>query len=247
MHHRLMRVFIFISIFIGIAHISSGQTVLRGMIADSATMQALPNVNIHTKKSGRGTVSDIRGSFVLEASDGDSLVFSRVGYYTKVLPVSWVKEVVIIFLKEESKMLKPVEIKDATEPSWLPKLPPESPWKNSTYDRRFSENPGFQGIQTFGPGYVIRGPFSRFSKHEKEKRKLKRVQEENYRARNYVSIVNDPQVKGRIMTDYQLTEDKFYDLLARFNEKNKDIIYQLESDELISLLLRFYAENAKVK
>lgn len=217
------------------------------MIADSASMQALPNVNIYAKKSGRGTVSDIRGSYVLEASDGDSLIFSRVGYYTKVLPVSWVKEVVIIFLKEESKMLKPVEIKDNTELGWLPKLPPESAWKNPTFNRRFIETPGFQGIQTFGPGYVIKGPFSRFSKHEKEKKKLRRVQEENYRARNYVGFVNDPQVKGRIMTDYQLTEDRFYELLAKFNEKNKDIIYQLEADELISLLLKFYAENAEGK
>jgi hypothetical protein len=226
------------------AHVSAAQSVLRGMIADSASMQALPNVNIYAKKSGRGTVSDIRGAFVLQASDGDSVVFSRVGYYTKVLPVAWVKEAVIIFLKEESKMLKPVEIKDATELIWLPKLPSESPWNNPTSHKRFSETPGFQGIQTFGPGYVIKGPFSRFSKHEKEKEKLRKLQEENYRARNYVSLVNDLQVKGRIMTDYQLTEERFYELLAKFNEKNKDIIYQLEGDELVALLLRFYAENS---
>jgi len=30
-------------------------------------MQALPNVNVYAKKSGRGTVSDIRGAFVLDA------------------------------------------------------------------------------------------------------------------------------------------------------------------------------------
>ena len=218
--------------------------MLSGMVVDSATMTSLPNVNIQTKKSTRGTVSDIRGSFLLEASEGDSVIFSRVGYYSKVLPVKQVKEVVIIFLKEETKMLKPIEIADTVALPWLPRLPPESAWKNATYNKGFTETPGFQGIQTFGPGYVLSGPFSRFSKDEKERKKLKKVQEENYRSRNYVSLVSDPEVKGRIMKDYLLTEDEFYKLLAKFNEKNKDIIYQLEGDDVIALLILFFAENA---
>jgi hypothetical protein len=244
MNKKSQRLFLCIIIFSGISQISAGQIMLSGMVADSTSMQSLPNVNIFAKKSGRGTTTDYRGSFVLEASEGDSIIFSRVGYYSKVLPVRRVKEVVIIFLKEESKMLKPIEIADTVALSWLPRLPPESAWKNSTFNKGFTETPGFQGIQTFGPGYVLRGPFSRFSKDEKEKKKLKKMQEENYRSRNYVSLVNDPEVKGKIMKDYLLTEDQFYRLLAQFNEKNKDVIYRLEGEEVIALLILFYAENA---
>ncbi len=242
---RHLRISLLLAVCACISHISCGQIVLTGMVADSASMQALPNVNLVSKKSGRATATDLRGGFSLQASEGDSIVFSRVGYHSKILPVKEVRNLVIVFLKEEHKMLKPVEIRVREELIWLPPLPAESPWKNPTWDRRFTEIPGFQGIQTFGPGYVFKGVLSRFSKIEREKRKLARVQEENYRAREYVSLVNDPGVKAKIMTDYKLSEEEYYRLLALFNEKNQDVIYRLEGHEVISLMLLFYSENAK--
>jgi hypothetical protein len=223
------------------------QVTVTGMVADSATMQPMFNVNVAIKNSGKGTVSDARGYFSIQARDTDTLIFSMVGYYSKVRAVKWVKEVVIIFMTEENKTLKPVVIESEVLIPWLKKLPPESPWKNPTMNKSFTETPGFQGIQTFGPGYVMKGPISRFSKYEKERKKLKEVQASNYRARGYVDIVNDPEVKDRIIKDYNLTEAEYYRLLAIFNEKNKDIIYELESNELISLLFMFYGENAKKK
>jgi hypothetical protein len=210
-------------------------------------MAALPNVNVTTKKSDVGTVTDIRGSFTLETSKGDSIIFSRVGYFTKILPVEAVRDVVIIFLKEESRMLRPVEIQDRVNIPWLPVLPPFNPWKNPTFDPRSTPTPGFQGVQTFGPGYVFRGALSRFTKEEKEKRKLAKVLDENYRSRNYVGLVNDPEVKGKIIEDYNLTEDDYYRFLAKFNEINKDVIYRLESHEVVALLVLFFSENAPKK
>jgi hypothetical protein len=127
------------------------------------------------------------------------------------------------------------------------KLPPESPWKNPTNSRGFTETPGFQGVQSFGPGYVSKGPISRFSKYERERKKLIKVREENYKSRHYADLVNAPEVKGKIMEDHNLTEDEYYRLLAKFNEKNKDIIYALDGTDVIALLLIFYAENAKKK
>jgi hypothetical protein len=223
------------------------QKPVTGTLTDSLTRQPLYNVNITVKNSNTGTVSDIRGYFSIYANDADTLVFSSVGYKPKRLNVREVRELFVIFLAEENKVLSPIVIEDKQILPWLPKLPPESPWQNSTADKSFTEAPGFRGVQTFGPGYILPGPISRFSKYEKERKKLKKTKEENYQSRNYVQTVNDPEVKGEIMKEYNLTEERYYMLLALFNEQNKDIIYQLEVNDLIALLLIFYAENADKK
>ncbi len=217
------------------------------MVADSATMLPLPNINIRSKAGGHITVSDIRGHFELNVSDNDTLIFSSVGYYTRKVSVNKLREAGIVFMTEEHKTLKAIEISGNDLLPYLKKIPPESPWQNPTQNRNFLETPGFQGIQTFGPGYVMKGPISRFSKYEKERKKLKTVRKQNYEAKDYVAIVNSPEVKDSIMKDYDLTEKEYYDLLAEFNEKNKDIIYQLEANELTAILLIFYGKNAKRK
>lgn len=243
MNFKTLAAFLGLIIAAAISNVAYGQIALTGMVADSATMEPLPNVNIVSKKTGRGTISDIRGSFSMRASQGDSIIFSRVGYRSKILPVSEVRELVVVVLKEEQRMLETVEILDATGPSWLPKLPPENPWQNRASDRRFSETPGFQGVQTFGPGYVFKDVFSRMSKSEKEKRKLVEVMEDNYGVSDYVNLVNSPEVKGKVMDDYDLTEDEYYNLLAKFNEEYQDNILSLESHEVIALLLKFLADQ----
>lgn len=104
---------------------AAGQLALRGMVVDSTSMQPLPYVNIVIKTTGPGTVSDLRGSFKLNAGDQDTIVFSRVGYHTKMLPAFSVAQIVLVFLKEERRMLDVIEIKDK-QPTWLPDPPPES-------------------------------------------------------------------------------------------------------------------------
>lgn len=215
-----------------------------GMVADSASMQALPLVNIVSKKTSQNTVSNMRGSFTLTANPDDTIIFSRVGYVTKELAVARVKEVVIIFLKEELRMLKAVEIEENKPFPWL-KYIAESAWRNVTNSNSFTQTPGFQGVQTFGPGYVFKMPGSGFKKEARAKKKLQEVQQENDYARDYIHTVNGPEVKGKIMEDYGLSEEDFYRLLALFNKKNKDFIYKLETHEALPLLFNFYAAHCE--
>jgi len=46
MNCRNLRVFLSFTLFIGISNISLGQVLLMGMVADSASLQALPYVNV---------------------------------------------------------------------------------------------------------------------------------------------------------------------------------------------------------
>lgn len=223
---------------------AAGQVTLRGMVVDSTSMLPLPYVNIVIKTTGPGTVSDLRGSFKLNAGDQDTIVFSRVGYHTKILPAFSVAQMVLVFLKEERRMLDVIEIKDK-QPTWLPDPPPESVWKNQTYDKDFFETPGFRGIQTFGPGYVFKMPGSGFKKEARAKQRLNEVREENDKATDYIHLVNGPEIKDKMMKEYALSEERYYELLARFNERNGDFIYKLETFEVIPLLLQFFADEAK--
>jgi hypothetical protein len=214
------------------------------MVVDSASLEALPHVNIAVKTTGPGTVSDLRGSFELRAGVQDTIVFSRVGYRTKLLPAQLVNQMVLIFLTEERKMLDVIIVEDK-KPSWLPDLPAESSWKNQTSSRSFMETPGFQGLQTFGPGYAFRMPGSGFKKEALAKKKLQEVREENYKAKDYIHLVNGPEIKDKMMQEYGLSEERFYQLLAIFNERNGSFIYKLETHEVIPLLLQFFADEGK--
>jgi hypothetical protein len=238
--HNLLLLIILISL---IPDQAVGQLTLRGMVVDSATMQPLPYVNIVVKTTGPGTVSDLRGSFELNAEAQDTIVFSRVGYHTKMLPAFSVAQLVLVFLKEERRMLDEIEIKHK-QPAWLPDPAPVSAWNNPTFNKDFVETPGFQGIQTFGPGYVFRMPGSGFRKEARAKQRLNEVREENDKATDYIHLVNGPEIKDKMMKEYALSEEKYYELLAKFNERNGDFIYKLETFEVIPLLLQFFADEA---
>jgi hypothetical protein len=220
------------------------QITLRGMVLDSTSKYSLPDVNITIKNTGPGTVSDLRGSFELKARAKDTIVFSRVGYQTRMLPAEAVNRLVLIFMKEETRMLDEVEIKDHL-PSWLPPPTPISPWQNPTFNKAYREMPGFQGVQTFGPGRVFKMPGSGFKKEARAKERLNQIAAENDKAREYIDMVNSPEIKDTLMEKYGLSEEKFYEILARFNQKNGDFIYKLEGHEVLPLLLDFFAEEAK--
>jgi hypothetical protein len=245
MYHRLTANFLLIVLLFAAS--VTGYAQVTGMVADSSTMLSLPNVNIRIKGRALLTASDSLGSFSILASDQDTLIFSMVGYYTKMYSASRVREVGIVYMTPEQKMLKPIVISATVLIPGLKKIPPESAWKNPTQDPKTMATPGLPTVQTFGPGYVFKGPISRFSKYEKERKKLKKVQADNNNARGYVEIVNSEEVKGKIMTDHSIDETEYYRLLAIFNEKNRDIIYELNDKELISSLFLFYAENVKKK
>ena len=245
MNSRIPALLIGIILLTAVGGTCQGQILLTGMVADSASMMALPSVNITTKKGDHGTSSDMRGGFTLRASDGDTLVFSRVGYVTRELPVSRVREMVIIFLKEENRMLQAVEIEEEKPSDWQGGVRWNTPWKNTTNSDAFTQTPGFQGIQTFGPGYVFKMPGSGFKKEAQARKRLLEVERENDHAKDYIQMVNSPEVKGKIMQEYGLTEEAYYRLLAIFNERNKDFLYTLDSHALMPMLFQFYADEKK--
>lgn len=226
--------------------LSSGgysQVLIQGMVADSVSFLPLQGVAIKVKDRGTGTLSDSYGQFKITVTKSDTLLFSMVGYKSKKYSAKELTGIVVVYLSMENLLLKPITIESTVQIPDVDKAEYPGPWKNPSLD--YARVPGFQGLETFGPGYKSTIGWDKF--FDKEKKKLKKLQVENSKAERYIELVNSADIKAKIMTDYSLTEDNYYRLLAIFNEKNKDIIYELDPESLTSLIFIFYAQNANKK
>ena len=208
-----------IAYFTGLATARS-QEVFTGIVVDSASMKALPSVNIHLKNSGRGTTTDDKGNFSIRATSRDTLVFTSVGYQTVELPLGYY-EAGVIRLSEKYTMLQAVTIDEYRR---------ENPYGDMFEERNAQLRPNI--------------PFY-FSKARKEKIKVEILKQENLRVKTYVDlVVNSPDLKTRMMTKYSLTEREYYDILTSFNEAHYEFMYYLTRSELLSVLNTFFESRA---
>lgn len=221
---------------------ASAQSFLSGMVADSTTLQSLPNVNIQVKNKTYGTVTDARGFFRIQIAESDTLIFSMVGYSSRVLAVQKVRNLPVIYLREEARILKTIEINADILIPGLDKMKVMDAWENPA--NTYAKTPGFQGIETFGPGHTFRGGDLQ---HNVEEKKVKEVRAVRDKASRYIEMVNATDVKGKLMADFHITEEKYFALIAGFNQRNQSIIYELSKAELISLLTLYFSENVNRK
>ena len=232
------KVFFVFNFFLLLCTITYAQKSVTGIVLDSTTLSPLPNVTVKIKSSATGTISDEFGYFTIRATLFDTLVVSSVGYITVNFAVKKLDEHLVIHLPEGSHMLKPITVYDHIELRGVHRLPKQSKWANPT------NAPLYGTIQTFGPGYTIRGPFSHFSKSEKEKRKLKGLRVDNVKARTYIEIVNSSEVKDSLMNKYSLTEEAYYEILAKFNNANPRSM-SLDFKSLTYALFHFFEMDRK--
>lgn len=197
-----------------------GQGTVTGIVVDSATLAALPYVSVQVKSAFRGTTTDEKGNFSIEASASDTLVFTLVGYDRLELPL-FNYEAGIIRLSEKYTMLQAVTIDEYRG--------------TQLYDGMFDER---------NAQLKPRIPFY-FSKAKKEKVKVAVLRNENERVQTYVDVViNDPEFKRGLMQKYSLTEQEYYNLLRGFNERHYEVMYYLTRAELISLVNTYFESQA---
>ena len=202
-----------------VARAACGQ-VFHGIVVDSASLSALPGVNIQVKHSGRGTTTDDKGNFTVRATPTDTLVFTLVGYQSLELPLAGY-EAGMIRLSEKYTLLQAVTIDEYRR---------EHPYQGMFDERNARLKPSI--------------PFY-FSKARKEKIKVEVLKQENLRVKTYVDlVVNNPELKLQLMTKYSLDERRYYDILTAFNETHYEVMYYLTRSELLSLLNTFFENRA---
>ncbi|HEX8060385.1 MAG TPA: carboxypeptidase-like regulatory domain-containing protein [Cyclobacteriaceae bacterium] len=195
---------------------------VKGIVIDSAKLRPIPFVNVVVKKANRGTATDQKGNFIINARSTDTIRFSFVGYKTLELPAKdW--EPSVIMMAEVVTVLKTLTVHgEAVNP----------------YEGMFDEEIRKLEDSKKSPPFY-------FSKNKKEKILVARAKNEQVRVKHYVDLlVKDESVKKYLMKQHRLTETRYYDLLARFNQKNYAIMYYLTDSELLTLLYRFYDVNA---
>jgi len=197
--------------------------LIKGLVGDSATFEALPYVTVRIKNKNHGTLTDNQGSFTLLASRRDTIVFSIVGYKTLEVPLyDW--EPSLILLAENVTVLDVITIRDSLDAN--------------PYEGMFDEqNELLKKNQKRLPFY--------YSKGKKQKIKVQRLAQENVRVKTYVDVViNRVETKEKLIQQYHLTEEQYYHLLERFNEKNYTVMYYVTAGELLTMLNNFFARNA---
>lgn len=204
--------------------IAEAQELVRGIVVDSASFAALPSVSIKIKHSFRGTTTDIKGNFSIQASDTDTLVFSIVGYKKLEFPL-FGYESGMIRLSEQPTMLAPIDI----------------------FDSKLYENPYDGLFDEERARLKKRVPFY-YSKARKDRVKAANWREEALMVQTYVDVViNNPETKDGLMKKHKLSEKEYYELLTKFNEKHYEVMYFLTSGELLSLINKFFEANAPVR
>ncbi len=217
---------IFIFLLIGVTGFSQKYT--RGIVVDSISLKALPGIHVRIKNKAGGTTTNAQGVFILPTTSVDTLVLTFVGYNTIELPLLFEEEDILIRMSERVRMLSEVTI---TANRILP----------SVIYRSTRTMPK----STMTKGQAFSSPIDYFSKWQKEKRKLVKYINENERIKTYVDVINDQALREGIMDEYELSENAYYNLLAKFNEQNRLLSYSKDPIEIADALEAFFRKNAK--
>ena len=108
-----MKCLLFLLIGCGLPVMIQAQVSVKGVIYDSISKATLSPVNIENLRTHQGVFSNDKGEFTIDATIGDYLIFTHVGYNRKVvlLKVSDAVNNLNVYMTIKTTNLKPVTIK----------------------------------------------------------------------------------------------------------------------------------------
>ena len=237
----LLLVFLFLVVLKSIETSAQSDPIwISGTTIDSLTRLPIPFVAVRNHSSGLGSFTDDEGKFSIRCSIGDTLTMSMVGYLSKDR-VIFNDQDILVLLKENAQLLKPVTVYGSFQPQG------KSEWGKAIVLPKTFRNPAGPGsgyaIETFGPGIVLGGALSRFTKSEREKRKVKKEREQNKATETYLNTITSPEVKEFFMKTFSLTETEYSKRIEQFNLANPQVAYLTNKDEIMIMLVNFFAEK----
>lgn len=219
--------FLFILFLTLASYAATAQQVYRGIVVDSLRLTNLSDVYVSVKNKGTGTVTNAQGSFLIYAKPTDTLVFSLLGYKSIVLPLLFEEDALFILLAESAQLLSEVTISG------------KRLYPNKIEDRTKMAPRKMEGWE------ALRSPISYFWKGEREKRKLNRIVEENNRTQTFRQVITDPDVMKILMDDYDVSEEMYYQLISKFNQKQVYAHYLSDPDAIMEALHAFFEKNIR--
>lgn len=200
------------------------QKLYTGIVVDSAQLTNLPDVHVAVKNKGKVTGTNSTGGFLIYAQPIDTLVFSFIGYLTTEIPLRFEEESLFVLLREDRILLSEITVKSTRL------YPNQIVDKTKTAPRKMSGLDGFIS------------PMDYFLKSEREKRKLSRVVEENNRTQTFRQVITDPDVKAIFMSDYEVNELRYYQIIEKFNIQRGAVHYFTDPDAIMESLHDFFSK-----
>lgn len=114
LHHSvLLRVVLMILVCMPLCAFAQGYK-LKGKVLDE-TKSPIPGVNIQIKGTTTGAATDVDGLFELQVSNGETLIFSFIGYQTQEIAVNGQNDMVVNLVPESSSLEEVVVIGYGTQ------------------------------------------------------------------------------------------------------------------------------------
>jgi hypothetical protein len=194
----------------------------RGIVVDSLSLRALPGVHVQVKGSGKGSVTDAQGIFLITTRPADTLLLSLVGYNALEIPLFFEEEDILIRLSERIRMLPEITINSSR-----------------LYDNEITRAERTKP-HALSVSDAFSSPWEYFSKGQREKRKVVKLINENNRIKTYIQVVNDQELREDIMATHDITETQFYNGLASFNQQSGAVLYSTDPYEIMASLKSFF-------
>ncbi|MBL7870031.1 MAG: carboxypeptidase-like regulatory domain-containing protein [Cyclobacteriaceae bacterium] len=205
---------------------------LSGIVLDSTSLQPLAYAAIQIKNKSMGLSTKEDGTFSIETSLGDTLVFTRLGHKPILFNALKNQNNLRIILAEDARLLKDVTVYgdyniDGVD-DWKKNLPANTQIKMK--NQPLTPEPG--SIATFGPGISI-------GIGGKDKTKNRR--DELSKTEVYRKTITSPEVRKQVMELYGISEETFNKKLERFNFQYPEAPYLDSQKEIVTLLIQFFA------
>jgi hypothetical protein len=231
-----LKFFLVALFFVAICFSASAQKTLKGIVVDSITLNAIPNVSVKLKGTLYGTITNVNGVFSIKVKETDTLVFSSVGFDRVELPVYFGDDVMFVRLTQQVIMLREVTITGRPEAAKkeLPSLKLKSkslPWGGA--------------MPNSGGGAAVNLDY--FSKREREKRKLAKLNAELAQTQTYVEIVTNTEVKQELMDRFSISDSTYYKILTHFNEQHQEVTHSGNQGDILTQLFSFFEAEVRYR
>lgn len=207
---------------------------LRGIVYDSLTKTPLPYVTVVNQSRNTGATTGDDGRFKLYSAQGDTILFTILGYMKKTRVVVVNELAMIVFLREFAFTLQPVTVYGGFNPQGADR------WKNAFETPKVIRNASAgsdHAIQTFGVGVSISGLITRFSKSEKEKRKVMTMREKAQRTATYSDVITSDDTKSFFQKTFSMSDTEYDKFIESFNIAHPEATRIESKDEIIKLMV----------
>lgn len=203
----------------------TAQNNVKGKVYDSQTDSTIAGVNVYNLNTKLSVRSGSDGSYTIAASEGDRIMFSRIGFRPDTATVIYS---MLLTLHEVTLYKEIITLKNVTVTS---SYQMDSLSRRNYYNDIYAKQPGITGFNRPPDGFGVSvSPLSYFSYQAKQKRQLKRrlikQEEESYVDRSFPKewVAKLTGLRGDSLTRFMILYRPSYKF-CRENSREKMLLY----------------------